>query len=107
MMSTKQEGMGTDPQNAPADHKTESQPSPSDEGGLVRGAKQYDQIKQYSQNADDEPASSKDTLSQQDIADGVKTFEPGQEQHMALETKEGKNNGAIPKAFEHQRSNHP
>lgn len=50
---------------------------------------------------------SKDTLSQQDIADGVKTFEPGSGAHMALETKEGKNNGALPSAYEGQRSNHP
>jgi hypothetical protein len=37
----------------------------------------------------------------------VKTFEQETEPHMALETKDGKNNGAKPAAFEGQRSNHP
>jgi hypothetical protein len=37
----------------------------------------------------------------------VKTFEQETEPHMALETKDGKNNEAKPAAFEGQRSNHP
>jgi len=60
-----------------------------------------------SEQQTDQLSGSKNTLSQQDIAEGKKTFEPELAPHMALETKNGKNNGAIPAAFNGQRSNHP
>lgn len=52
-------------------------------------------------------ANDKNVLSQEDIINNVNTFEDKHDQHMALETKEGKNSGAIPAAFKNQRSNHP
>lgn len=45
----------------------------------------------------------KDNLSQQDIKSGVKNFAEGDKPHAALETPEGKNNGAEPAAFKNQR----
>ena len=45
----------------------------------------------------------KDTLSQQDIESGVKNFAEADQPHAALETADGKNNGAEPAAFKNQR----
>ena len=45
----------------------------------------------------------KDNLSQQDIKSGVKNFAEGDEPHAALETADGKNNGAEPAAFKNQQ----
>jgi hypothetical protein len=45
----------------------------------------------------------KDSLSQQDIKSGVKNFAEGDQPHAALETADGKNNGAEPAAFKNQR----
>jgi hypothetical protein len=50
-----------------------------------------------------EPASDKDELSQQDIKSGVKNFAEGDQPHAALETADGKNNGAEPAAYKNQR----
>lgn len=101
-------------QNAPEEGKTIYRPDQAEGSETIEGAQNEDQLKKLKENAGKAPSEhhigaspSKDTLSQQDIADGVKTFEQQPESHMALETKEGKNNGAIPAAFEGQRSNHP
>ena len=45
----------------------------------------------------------KDNLTQQDIKSGVKNFAEGDQPHAALETADGKNNGAEPAAFKNQR----
>ena len=101
-------------QNAPEEGKITYRPDEADGEEIIDGANQEDQLKKMNENAEEAPfehhigaSPSKDTLSQQDITDGIKTFEQESEPHMALETKEGKNNGAIPAAFEGQRSNHP
>jgi hypothetical protein len=101
-------------QNAPEEGKTAYRPDQADGSKIIEGAQEDDQLKSQEENARQAPfehhigaSPSKDTLSQQDIADGVKTFEQETEPHMALETKDGKNNGAKPAAFEGQRSNHP
>lgn len=49
----------------------------------------------------------RDELSQADIVKGIKTFEERLVPHAALETPEGKNNGAKPAAFRGQQINHP
>jgi len=53
------------------------------------------------------PANQGNTLSQKEIAEGQKTFGDATNGRKALETKDGKNNGAIPAAFEGQQTNHP
>lgn len=45
----------------------------------------------------------KDHLSQEDLKAGIKTFEQTDEPHAALETPDGKNNGAEPSVYQHQR----
>lgn len=45
----------------------------------------------------------KDQLSQEDLKAGVKTFEQTDQPHAALETAEGKNNGAEPAVYQNQR----
>ena len=45
----------------------------------------------------------KDTLSQDDLKHDVKTFEPTDKPYAALETPDGKNNGAEPAVFKNQR----
>lgn len=45
----------------------------------------------------------KDHLSQQDIKSGIKNFPEGDKAHAALETADGKNNGAEPAVFKNQR----
>lgn len=45
----------------------------------------------------------KDTLSQADIKEGIDTVSEDNQPHMALETPDGKNNGAEPAVFENQR----
>jgi hypothetical protein len=101
-------------QNAPGEHKTVYRPDQADGREIIEGAQEDDQLISQEENARQAPfehhigaSPSKDTLSRQDIAGGVKTFEQETEPHMALETKDGKNNGAKPAAFEGQRSNHP
>jgi len=54
-------------------------------------------------NASKQPADDKDQLSQQDIKSGVKNFAESDKPHAALETADGKNNGAEPVAFKNQR----
>lgn len=49
----------------------------------------------------------KDELSQEDIINGIKTVEPQTKPHPALETAEGKNNGAKPAAYKDQVINRP
>jgi hypothetical protein len=49
----------------------------------------------------------KNELTQADIENDVKTFEVQPPMHPALETADGKNNGAKPAAYKNQRSNHP
>jgi hypothetical protein len=48
----------------------------------------------------------KDLLSQKDLKAGIKTFEQTDKPHAALETPEGKNNGAEPSVFQNQRKAH-
>ncbi len=47
--------------------------------------------------------SDKDVLSQQDLIAGSSTFSLGVQPHPALETSEGKNNGAEPAVYQNQR----
>jgi len=51
----------------------------------------------------DKPTNDKDHLSQKDLQAGIKTFEKTDEPHPALETPEGKNNGAEPSVYQNQR----
>ena len=48
----------------------------------------------------------KDHLSQEDLKAGIKTFEQTNEPHAALETPDGKNNGAEPSVYQNQRKAH-
>jgi len=50
--------------------------------------------------------SNKDTLSGNDLQKGIKTFEEHKHPHKALQTPEGKNNGAEPKVFRNTRKAH-
>jgi hypothetical protein len=52
-------------------------------------------------------SNNKDELSQQEIKSGVKNFAEGKKPHPALETADGKNNGAEPAAYKHQPKAHP
>ena len=52
-------------------------------------------------------AADKDILTREDLENGIKTYEKQDEPHAALETKEGKNNGAKPAAYGDQQSYHP
>lgn len=45
----------------------------------------------------------KDTLSQDDLKDGVNTAAETDQPHQALETPDGKNNGAEPAVFQNER----
>ena len=47
--------------------------------------------------------SEKDVLSQDDLQADIKTFEQTDKPHAALETPEGKNNGAEPAVYQNQR----
>jgi hypothetical protein len=49
----------------------------------------------------------KDHLNQDDLEAGVKTFEDTDKPHAALETPEGKNNGAEPAVYQNQQKYHP
>jgi hypothetical protein len=49
----------------------------------------------------------KDTVSQEELKAGVKTFGAEDKPHPALETPDGKNNGAEPAIFKHQQKWHP
>jgi hypothetical protein len=49
---------------------------------------------------------SKDVLSQKELIAGVSTFASPIQPHPALETPEGKNNGAEPAIFQKQRKSH-
>lgn len=49
----------------------------------------------------------KDELSQDDIREGKQTIGVQPEPHPALETKDGKNDGAKPAAYGDQQSYHP
>jgi hypothetical protein len=51
----------------------------------------------------DEKKGDKDHLSQDDLKAGIKTFEQTNKPHAALETPEGKNNGAEPVVYQNQR----
>ncbi|TWR30921.1 hypothetical protein FPZ43_00105 [Mucilaginibacter pallidiroseus] len=64
----------------------------------------FDEAYEQPQTAD---ASAKSSLGQDDINKEIKTFSPPKNGHMALETKEGKNNGALPKAYQNQKTNRP
>jgi hypothetical protein len=109
-----EDNMAPGQQNPPEEGKTTYRPDQADGSETIKGAQNDDQLEKLNENAKEAPfehrsgaSPTKDTLSQQDINNGVKTFGQQPEPHMALETKEGKNNGAIPAAFEGQRSNHP
>jgi len=53
-----------------------------------------------------EPVENKDELTQEDIESGVKNFVEGNKPHPALETADGKNNGAEPAVYKNQRKAH-
>lgn len=101
-------------QNAPENDKIVYRPDQIEGKEIINGAREEDQLQKQQENAAKDPAEqhigaspSKDTLSQQDIVDGIKTFEPTSEERNALETAEGKNNGALPATYQNQKSNHP
>jgi hypothetical protein len=101
-------------QNALENDKAAYRPDQVEAKEIIDGAQQDVQLKKQEENASKEPfehhigtSPSKDTLSQQDIEDGVKTFEPSSVENKALQTKEGKNKGALPAAYKGQKSNHP
>ncbi len=48
----------------------------------------------------------KDVLSQADLEGGIKTFEETNKPHAALETPDGKNNGAEPAVYKNQQKAH-
>lgn len=48
----------------------------------------------------------KDHLSQEEIQSDIKTFEETKKPHAALETPDGKNNGAEPSVYQNQRKSH-
>jgi hypothetical protein len=50
--------------------------------------------------------SSKDTLSQDDLKNRINTVSPAVGPRAALETPDGKNNGAEPEVFKNQRKSH-
>jgi hypothetical protein len=50
----------------------------------------------------DTKSGDKDHLSQKDLKAGIKTYEKTDEPHAALETPEGKNNGAEPTVYQNQ-----
>lgn len=56
--------------------------------------------------ADNDQPEDKDTLSQADIKEGIDTVSEDNRPHKALETPDGKNNGAEPAVFENQRKAH-
>jgi hypothetical protein len=45
----------------------------------------------------------KDVLSQDELKDDLKTFEQTDKPHAALETPDGKNNGAEPAVYQNER----
>jgi propanediol dehydratase large subunit len=49
----------------------------------------------------------KDQLTKEDLEAGMKTFEKTNKPHPALETPDGKNNGAEPAVYTNQRKSHP
>ncbi|HEY9533207.1 MAG TPA: hypothetical protein VIQ77_01670 [Mucilaginibacter sp.] len=51
----------------------------------------------------EEQQDDKDTLSQADLENGLKTFEKSDKPHAALETPDGKNNGAEPAVYQSER----
>lgn len=51
-------------------------------------------------------AEEKDVLSQQDLISGASTVSLSATPHAALETPDGKNNGAEPAVFQNQRKAH-
>ena len=55
----------------------------------------------------EEQNENKDELSQDDIREGKQTFGIQPEPHPALESKDGKNDGAKPAAYGNQQSSHP
>jgi len=57
------------------------------------------------ENTPKKPAD-KNTLSQQDIQGGTKAFAHHDKPHAALETPDGKNNGAEPAIFKGKRKAH-
>jgi hypothetical protein len=50
-----------------------------------------------------EKQNDKDHLSEDELKAGIKTFEATDKPHAALETPEGKNNGAEPAVYQNQR----
>ena len=51
----------------------------------------------------DQKTEDKDHLSQDDLKAGIRTFEETNKPHKALETPDGKNNGAEPAIYQNQR----
>ncbi|QHS56869.1 hypothetical protein GWR56_15435 [Mucilaginibacter sp. 14171R-50] len=87
---------------------------------IIKGARQEDQLDAMKEEAknnpsensqgaspDDAEGEDKNRLSQNDINNNINTFEQTQAARSALETPEGKNNGAKPAAFDGQQSSHP
>jgi hypothetical protein len=54
---------------------------------------------------DKQPQTDKDELSQSELQSGVNTVAEQSRPHAALETPDGKNNGALPAAYRGQRTN--
>jgi hypothetical protein len=113
-----EENMAPGQQNFPAkdgDNGRETEPGQE----IISGARQEDQLDALKDEANEDPSTNdegaapgayqydrKNDLSQKDIKNDVKTFEDTTAPHAALETPEGKNNGAKPTAFKGQQSSH-
>jgi hypothetical protein len=64
-------------------------------------------LKNTAMNMKPDETNDKDHLSQEDLQADIKTFEDTHEPHPALETPEGKNNGAEPAVYQTQQKAHP
>ncbi|PAW92395.1 hypothetical protein CKK33_02345 [Mucilaginibacter sp. MD40] len=110
----KQDNMAPGQQHAPENGKQSYRPDEATGDEIIKGARNTDQLEEQEQNAAESPeeqhvgaSPTKDLITQEDTLAGHKTYEVAQSGHPALETKDGKNNGAIPSAFDGQQPNHP
>jgi hypothetical protein len=113
-----EENMAPGQQNFP-NKDGDNQLKTPDGQDIITGSRREDQLDALKKQAKDDPSTNdegaspggnqdehKNDLSQNDIKNGINTFEQSSEPHAALETPEGKNNGAKPTAFDGQQSSH-
>jgi hypothetical protein len=101
--------MGPGQQNAPEDGKIVYRADRSEGGEIIAGARQENQLLKQQKNAFNDPSEqhvgaspSKDTLSQQDITDGVKTL-TNFKRTQSPRNHRRKNNGDLPIPYEGQK----